>query len=318
MTKVHNNYNYNQIRASDIESARQRMIESLPFGSKLRRKLNDCGRDDLWSWNDYQCRQAGCPACRARYSLQQQRKAIDRFGSADLRDLSMITVVGDVAGHARDIGPAWALMKRAIQNLFVAQAKGRKAWSRARMMAYLEADAITYDTVWNLGPEQQELLGHLSPPAVRDDGGPSWVWHIHGIVHHPGLDWQQVRDAFADKWSAPFQVDVANCHSFNPDQSVDFAIRKIIEYSLKFKPGRWMSGAMDMWCGHWLAEYYSFISGLHSTKSWRIEIGTLKELNNYDNNGCIKYINSMDDILYTDRRPPMPISLSSYDRISPR
>lgn len=226
----------------------------------LHNRMAKCGSLDHYQQNTFYCRTTGCPDCKRRYRRRQQKLAQEALGHASKADLSFVTIVFDVTGPFADIRDIWDKGRQDLKNRLKALKRESARWGDVQVMGWLEADPVTYDMVAILGSEQRELIDGLRP--VLGDRV-SWVVHMHAIVHHPRLDWQEVRDGFAQQWTHPRAVDVQSCAQsrFDWQEDAHTALHFMTGYALKYRAGRMISGGMDYLPPAWLADYHTALIG---------------------------------------------------------
>jgi hypothetical protein len=177
------------------------------------------------------------------------------IGDATNADLSLVTVMFGVANHAEEIGGIWQKAKSDLRNRINATRRENARWNRVSFTCWVEADPIIFDDMAILGSEQRTMLAGLNTPRWRDDGGPAWVVHMHGIAHHRSIDWQEVQSGLALQWPSERQVHVS---PFFGDRSPEENVRGVIRYATKYRAGRTIGGGQDFWPAPWMAEYYDW------------------------------------------------------------
>lgn len=240
---------------ADQERAQKAMVAALRWPSPLRQRLSKCGEDGHWMWNEWRCHSPACVRCRGRYTRKQERQLSAALGDATNADLSMFTIMFDVASEADDIGPIWLKAKSDLRNRVNAMRRTNPRWDRVAMTGWVEADPIIYDDMARLGTQQRAMLAGLNTPCWRADGGPAWVVHIHGITYHPKIDWQETQAALSAQWQGERRVHV---QPFDASKGVDTNIGGVVRYATKYRAGRWMGGGFDYWPAAWMAEYYDW------------------------------------------------------------
>ncbi len=263
----------------------RRLMQALPSDSELRTKLDLCGTDSLGY--SYTCRQPACFHCRRRYVAQQTRAALHRFAGCRRSDLSFLTVVFDPAYDVADIEDVVARARPTIRNIFAKHRRGSRRWRKAQLLGWIEVDALCGEDRPGLGSERAGLLDDMGV-QLRSER-PTYLPTLHAVVSHEGLDWQQVRDAFSEKWGAARQVDV---RPFYGHQPVEKSLGCVIRYAMKRTCTESLLGVEHMWPTSWLIEFETWTaSWSRSFQSLKVSVGPTK------NN---KAIHSPSVVLITD------------------
>jgi hypothetical protein len=216
------------------------------------------------------CRAVGCPCCRAGYRKRQQRRIGERFEHANREDMSLLTVMFSIAYDAKAIGEGWNTARRTMNNLVVKQRQQSKRWRGFDIVGWLEADPILPADLPILDTQRRSLIESVGMPSPRPDEGPHWFFHMHAVVHHPRLAYQDVRFAFESRWPAPRQVHVSPFYDF---RSKEESLNRIIHYATKYEPGMQIGNQYLHWHPQWLAEYSQWAFDYsQSYKSMRFSI----------------------------------------------
>lgn len=260
------------------KSARDALVHELLCGSnearRLANKMRNCGSTSRWTNNTSYCWQPACPRCRRAHGRKQANQVKARFNGASKDDLALVTVLLGVADTASDVPSTWNAGRKALANRIAALRSQSKRWNSVNLVGWMEADPYSADQVPLMNGRMRTYLD-MEGPLLGWDGNPAWIVHIHMIVHHPQLDWQQVRDGFVQQWPAPHAVDVQPCNQAKyAGQDVDEALSSITAYAHKYTTGRTFWGEEgskeDVHPAAWMARLHE---ALHSTstgfKSWR-------------------------------------------------
>jgi hypothetical protein len=270
-----------------------------------------CGREDYWLGNTYYCRTVACPRCRAIEIGKHQRRLKRRYAAAENSRMLMLTICFDPVATPDEIGAAWVRARKQLAYVVERNRKRSRRWNSFDMSAILEVLPFTLDDL-PLTPHHQEMFASMGTPRPQYEGGPLWMAHIHAIVHAPDLDWQEVRDAFAERFSHPHQVDAEPLYD---TQSKDDNIEGIVFYAMKYEPGRLLESNRLVWPLSWMIEYYRWAySFSRSYQSFKFSIGAKKKLRAVDvlkefSGECKEDSFSSFAILYTDSGAPSEVDL---------
>jgi hypothetical protein len=249
----------------------RRLMEALPADSELRTKLDLCGTDSLGYF--YTCRQPACFHCRRRYVARQTKAALNRFAGCKRGDLSFLTVVFDPAYDVADIEGVVARARPTIRNIFAKHRRGSRRWRKAQLLGWIEVDALCGDDVPGLGSERAVLLDEMGV-QLRPER-PTYLPTLHAVVAHEGLDWQEIRDAFSEKWTAARQVHVRPLYGHQP---VEKSIGCIVRYVMKRTCTTSLIGTKEIWPTSWLVEFETWTaSWSRSFQSLKVSVGPSKE-----------------------------------------
>jgi hypothetical protein len=277
-------------------STKQRQLETqarlqrkLPTDSTLRQKLEICATDSLGYF--YTCRQPACYHCRRRYVRRQFRAALDRFAGCTKSDLALLTVVLGAADKAPEIGEIVRQARSTTRNVFAKHRAYRRRWNGVQLLGWFEVDAICAADAPLLGRERADLLSQMG--ARLAPLRPTYIPTIHAVVSLNGLDYQQVRDAFQEKWPLAHQVDV---RPFYAHQPVEKSLYCSIRYALKRTCSSFLRGVDVEWPDEWLVDFETWHFGWsRSFQSTRISIG--KKRVSKDKRTLIVR-NEMEDVYY--------------------
>lgn len=249
----------------------RRLMAALPPDSELRAKLDMCGTDSPGYF--YTCRQPACFHCRRRYAARQTKAALERFAQCRKSDLAFLTVVFDPAYDVADIEDVVSRARPTIRNIFAKQRRSGRHWRRAQLLGWIEVDALCGEDVPGLGSERAGLLDAMGV-QLRSER-PTYLPTLHAIVAHDGLDWQQVRDAFSEKWTAARQVDVTPFYGHQP---VEKSLGCVIRYAMKRTCTASLLGVEHIWPTSWLVEFETWTAGWsRSFQSLKVSVGPAKE-----------------------------------------
>lgn len=249
----------------------RRLMQALPSDSELRAKLDLCGTDSLGYF--YTCRQPACFHCRRRYVARQAKASLERFVGCSKGDLALLTVVFEPAYDVTDIEDVIARARPTIRNVFAKHRAKSRHWRRAQLLGWIEVDALCGEDVPGLGNERAGLLDEMGV-QLRSER-PTYLPTLHAVVSHEGLDWQQVRDAFSEKWKAARQVDV---RPFYGHQPVEKSLGCVIQYAMKRTCTASLLGVEHIWPTSWLVEFETWTaSWSRSFQSLKVSVGPAKE-----------------------------------------
>jgi hypothetical protein len=166
-----------------------------------------------------------------------------------------------------------ARARSTIRNVFAKHRPKSRHWRKAQLLGWIEVDALCGDDVPGLGSERVALLDDMGVQLRPDH--PTYIPTIHAIVAHDGLDWQQVRDAFSEKWPASRQVDV---RPFYGAQPVGKSIGSIIRYAMKRTCSSSLRGVDHVWPTSWLVDFEMWTAGWsRGFQSLKVSVGPVKE-----------------------------------------
>ncbi|MBR2269618.1 hypothetical protein [Sphingobium sp.] len=263
------------------EKARVRLIEQLRHGYSneardLAHRMSICGDRRETSDNSIYCRQPACPRCKRAYARNQARAIQDWMADAQRSDLSLVTVLLGVADRAGDVPRMWKKGREALRNRVKAMRDADDRWDNVRLVGWLEADPYEAEQVELMQPRMRSYLEAKGPILFGNEVG--WIVHVHLIVHHPRIDWQQVRDALQRQWPDVHAVDVQPFDQPKYDgQTTDIALYAITMYALKSTVGRTLYGeqdkAVDVYPSSWMADLHTVLYSHGSGyKSWRVRM----------------------------------------------
>jgi len=235
---------------------RDRLIESIAADGNLCDRLISCGvlSQGSYGW-EKKCRLPACPYCRALYARRAGRAAVTAFDAADNSELSMASVLLGGTIDVEKIGDIFLTARSDLRNRVNRQRSMLRRWDRVQIVGWLEVDAVSPLDVPLLPPERREALLAMGLPSAEDHDV-IWLPSFHAVVWHPGVDWQEVRDAFALQWECARQVHVQPARShLTPEQN----IRNIVSYALKHQCQTSIGGARIDWPPSWLAEFYEWL-----------------------------------------------------------
>jgi len=245
----------------------RRLMHALPIDSKFRQKLDLCGTDSLGYF--YTCRQPACFHCRRRYVARQAKAALVRFAGCRKRDLALLTIVFEPAYDVADIGDVVARARPTIRNVFAKHRAKSRHWRRAQLLGWIEVDALCAEDAPGLGDERAALLEDLGV-QLRPER-PTYIPTLHAIVAHEGVDWQQVREAFGEKWGIARQVDV---RPFYGGQPVEKSIGCVVRYAMKRTCTSSLLGVDHIWPISWLVEFETWTADWsRSFQSLKVSVG---------------------------------------------
>lgn len=286
MSKTNNFFVKDQESRIVEEKARVRLVEQLRCGysdeaRNLAHRMSRCGDQRETSDNRVYCRQPACPRCKRAYARQQARTIQDWMADAQRSDLSFVTILIDVAGRASDVPTLWEKGREALHNRIKAMRRETRSdkgsrWDDVQLVGWLEADPYESAQIPLMQPRMQEYLEGTGPLLFGDEVG--WIVHVHLIIHHPRIDWQQVRDALQRQWPMKHAVDVQPCDQPKyHGQTTHIALHGMTKYALKTTVGRMLFGehdkAIDVYPASWMADLHTVLFSYGSGyKSWRVRM----------------------------------------------
>ncbi len=203
------------------------------------------------------------------------------MADAQRSDLSLVTILFGVAGRAGDVPFMWKKGREALHNRIKAMRRETRSdkgsrWDDVQLVGWLEADPYEAAQVELMQPRMQEYLEANGQLLFGEEVG--WIVHVHLIVHHPRIDWQQVRDALKRQWPDDYAVDVQPFDQPKYDgQTTDIALYAITMYALKSTVGRKLYGerdeAVDVYPSSWMADLHTVLFAYESGfRSWRVRM----------------------------------------------
>jgi hypothetical protein len=244
-----------------------RLLAALPINSSIRQKLEMCGTESPgYFWT---CRQPACFHCRRRYVRRQFNAARDRFAACAKSDMAFVSVVLDGTSDVAQVGDIIKRARATTRNLFGKHRALRRRWHGAQLLGWFEVDALCAEDAPLLGNERAALMADMG--VTLAPAQPTYIPTIHAVVALNGLDWQEMRDAFQEKWPHEHQVDV---RPFYEHQPVEKSLYCTIRYALKRSCSSFLRGADAEWPESWLVEFETWSQRWsRSFQSFRISIG---------------------------------------------
>jgi len=244
-----------------------RLLAALPINSSIRQKLEMCGTESPgYFWT---CRQPACFHCRRRYVRRQFNVARARFAGCTKTDMAFVSVVLDGTSDVAQIGDIIKRTRATTRNLFGKHRALRRRWHGAQLLGWFEVDALCAEDAPLLGNERAALMADMG--VTLAPAQPTYIPTIHAVVALNGLDWQEMRDAFQEKWPHEHQVDV---RPFYEHQPVEKSLYCTIRYALKRSCSSFLRGADAEWPESWLVEFETWSQRWsRSFQSFRISIG---------------------------------------------
>jgi hypothetical protein len=244
-----------------------RLLAALPINSSIRQKLEMCGTESPgYFWT---CRQPACFHCRRRYVRRQFNVARARFAGCTKTDMAFVSVVLDGTSDVAQVGDIIKRARATTRNLFGKHRALRRRWHGAQLLGWFEVDALCAEDAPLLGNERAALMADMG--VTLAPAQPTYIPTIHAVVALNGLDWQEMRDAFQEKWPHEHQVDV---RPFYEHQPVEKSLYCTIRYALKRSCSSFLRGADAEWPESWLVEFETWSQRWsRSFQSFRISIG---------------------------------------------
>lgn len=235
---------------------RDRLIETIAGDGSLCDRLISCGvlSQGTYGW-EKKCRLPACPYCRALYAARAGRAAATAFEGAANSELSMASVLLGSTVDVEGIGDIFLTARSDLRNRVNRQRSMLRRWSRVQLVGWLEVDAVSPLDVPLLPPERREALTAMGLPCAEDHDV-IWLPSFHAVIWHPGVDWQEVRDALALQWEGTRQVHVQPARSH---LTAEQNIRNIVSYALKHQCQTSLGGTRIDWPPSWLAEFYEWL-----------------------------------------------------------
>lgn len=264
---------YRHTWADRVTRLRAELIETAsPTALALAAELGACGVD--WGGR-YRCRCPACGRCRRAYIRHQQRAALawaDGLGNADLAFASIVASgtdsVDDITDHIR-------ATSRAFRNrLDASRRDDPDRFGNARVMGWVEIDAVAGDHLPLLGSSRRALLPQIAPLSI---GGtdPVWVVTAHSLIDLGGASIAEVNDAFARQWPLPGQVDVRDLDASKP---VEDNVAQLASYSCKHAGTITVGAIKEPWPMPWQARLYAKLAeARNANEVLRFSIGPSKE-----------------------------------------
>lgn len=285
MNKTKNFYEKDQFARIVEEKSKFRLIDRLRDSylvdaRKLGHRMAQCGSRDIWTNNTWYCRQPACPRCKRSYADDQAEAVQAMMADAKRSDLSFVTVLFGVAGRASDVQTIWEQGRTALRNRIKAMRRETRnsndvsRWDDVRLVGWLEADPYDAPQVPLMQGRMQDFLEANGPILFDKEVG--WIVHVHLIIHHPRIDWQQVRDALQRQWPEVHAVDVQPFDQPKySGQTTDIALFATTKYALKYTVGRMLHGesdrAVDVHPASWMAQLHAVLYAWSTGfRSWRV------------------------------------------------
>lgn len=222
---------------------------------ELQEKLAACGTP-IREKNVHRCRSPACPTCCRLRGRAEGGRALAFFSDADHANMALLTVS---PGFIADLADWRGMNTKFISDTRNLMNKQRRAfprrWGGVSLYGWPEVDPIGQADLPILPTRIHEYVG-----AARPTWHGEWIWmpHWHLVVDAAGVDWQEVRDVFAERWSLPSQVDV---RPFNPAMgSKDQSITRIARYSNKFGVCKSWDGVRSEWSPSAVAEMRAWMA----------------------------------------------------------
>jgi len=182
-----------------------------------------------------------------------------QIGKLQTETTNLGTQIGDIIKRAR----------ATTRNLFGKHRALRRRWHGAQLLGWFEVDALCAEDAPLLGNERAALMADMG--VTLAPAQPTYIPTIHAVVALNGLDWQEMRDAFQEKWPHEHQVDV---RPFYEHQPVEKSLYCTIRYALKRSCSSFLRGADAEWPESWLVEFETWSQRWsRSFQSFRISIG---------------------------------------------
>jgi hypothetical protein len=171
-------------------------------------------------------------------------------------DLSLVTIMLAKTDRLTWVNEMVEKFRKDFRNCRAARVKQNPRWASVSARGHFEVDAVLADDAPLFGPQWREMFCDLA--AVIDGSGDDvlWVPHVHLVVHHPGLDWQEIRDVFRERWAGFRRVDVTRFHK---EGTATENAGDVAGYSLKSHAGNRFLGLTAPWPVEWSAAYWAWI-----------------------------------------------------------
>lgn len=252
----------------------RRILSALDPASAQLARLQSCGTlsRGTHGWTK-RCTRPACPTCRSMYATKQVKAAQRQFRGGSNATAGLFTVIIGADASLSEVEAMIAKARRDLRNLIDARRRRGRRWASLRLFGWLEMDAIDPQDVPLLAGNRRSLLIALGAGALSARS-PVWIPTIHGVVMHPDLDQQEVRDALSEVWELEAQVHIA---PFLDHLTFDQNIENSVSYSLKHRCSTNIKGIEEPWPARWLANYYEWLNVWSS--SFRSTRFLVRELN---------------------------------------
>lgn len=273
------------------EAQQDKLIDSLracgsPHAFHLADKLTRCraSREKLRAWGGrpdlrallsekgrYRCEHHACWSCRRKRTADFAKKEAPRFGDADNRFCSHVTIADAVTGDLGVVRQRVTAMTRGFRDRRDAAAAGRAPWCAVEAVGHVELDPYLPEDIENYFPDQQALIPSLPVLARADDGGPMWVVRAHLAVRHDGIGRGELEEVLKRQWPGAGRVHVA---PFHEDQPAQENAGTVICYGTKHEHQHDVGDMSERWPVSWQAQYWAWLHEMkRGLQPLRISVG---------------------------------------------
>jgi hypothetical protein len=225
------------------------------YPTELQEKLAACGAP-IRDKNVHRCRSPACPTCCRLRGRAEARRALTYFADADHANMVLVTVSPGFISDLVDWRPTNRKFVSDTRNLINRQRREwPRRWGGVSLYGWPEVDPIAQADLPIL-PSRIRSYVEAARPCWRGE----WAWmpHWHLVADTGGVDWQELRDVFAERWPLPGQVDV---RPLDPAKGTrDQNISRIARYANKFGVGKSWDGVWSEWSPVAIAEMRSWMA----------------------------------------------------------
>lgn len=214
-------------RAERLKAALAERTAVNDRGATVAELMERCGVD--WKGR-FECRSPGCPRCRRKNIIRQQRRIQETFKGFENSEMAFITIV---LPAVRDVADLHAVLKKGLSDLrnrVRACRRVSKLWNDIAVVGWMEIDAISVEQMPFVAPERRDLLLNLGSFGC-DTQGPIWVPTIHAIVYLGHTTLASLAGAIEHQWPLQGQTNV---RPFWPDHIFESNIDMLVGYVNKF------------------------------------------------------------------------------------
>ncbi len=262
----------------DAERTHAALVDELhrsgAYHTPLFRKLARCGQATQWQSKAF-CRSSACPICRGRYIGKMRREAEQQFGGQENHQLGLLTLVLEATSDTCELERAIKKARTDLRNFVDARRRQEPGlWRGFKLLGWLQVDAVDPEQEHRLGPNRRELLAqfpHRRPVFLGASSPPTWVLHLHAVVTLADIGPGLLASAFAERWSAPGQVDVRR---FYRNRSKRVNISGVVNYMLRMDCKTDLNGEEEPWKPHWVAQHFHWLEGYsRGFQSLKVRVG---------------------------------------------
>ena len=236
----------------------------------------------------YRCRTVACWSCAKSRIARKALRVMDAFSTAENDDCSLLTVCLSRTSDLELMSPIVRCARKAVRNLRDRYAAKDPYWNSVSLAGAVEIDSVASDDVMLLPPLRRELVSMLPMVGVAE-GSTLWLPHMHLCVHHPDVDRDEIRDAFATRFLGNHRVDVTPFRHDPTDLAEGYTEAEINAYhtgnyafaqdcNTSFTdPYDRGSSVREQWPIAWKAEYFVWLHETgRSLQSLQVVVGARK------------------------------------------